>query len=104
MTSRIILSIFALTLTAQQLQGQRLQVQTDRQNVVASRLAGAWQPDSALTARLGGRFGFEIANTPPGVTRRIEFRSDPSIAERVPQQMDDMMRTRLPNLQVFMAG
>src|SRR5207247_3313549 len=32
-----------------------VEVKPDKENVVASRLAGAWEPDPVLTARLGGR-------------------------------------------------
>jgi len=105
MTSRIVFSLFALCLTAGQVHAQeRLQVQPDRQNVVASRLAGAWQTDSALTERLRGSPGVNDANVEQGGARQIEFRSDPSIVEQVPQAMVDIIRSRIPTLQIFMAG
>jgi hypothetical protein len=55
MHSAFYLALAATILAAPQISAQgALPVRPDRQNVVASRLAGEWQVDSVLTSRLGG--------------------------------------------------
>jgi len=52
----------------------KLQLVPDRQNVVATRLAGDWQSDAPLTARLGsGLIGERLPGEPP-VSGKISLR------------------------------
>jgi hypothetical protein len=83
----------------------RLQVRTDPQHVVASRLVGEWEPNAVLTTRLGGR---ALAGGAPGsddrVGGRVVFKSDSSVAGRIPAAMATVMLREEPALQVYLAG
>jgi len=69
-----------------------LAVKADKENVVASRLAGEWQPHVELTKRLTGR-----AKVPPG---GLSFRSDPAIAGKIPAKYDKFLGKK----HIYMAG
>jgi len=92
--------------------GARLRVEPTQENVVASRLAGTWVPDEALSERLGTRSKSSFT-----------FEADPAVAEKIPAQFaealegkrvylagivterrDDTVRARGPFLLVELAG
>jgi hypothetical protein len=78
-----------------------LKVEPDPQNVVASRLEGTWEPDAPLTTHLGGRqTAGEVAQA---AASAVSFKSDPSIAGKIPQAMADRIRS-MPGMRVYMAG
>src|SRR3989442_8864752 len=58
-------------------------VKLDRENVVAGRLAGAWEPDPVLTLRLGGPALGPLA-----------FRVDPKAAADLPEKYDALFKER----------
>lgn len=66
-----------------------LQVRSDKENVVASRLTGEWEPDAELTKRLGG-------STPSGVV----FKSDLAVAAKIPAKYEKFLKDK----QIFLAG
>jgi hypothetical protein len=63
------------------------------QNVVGSRLVGAWEPDGALNAKLG------LAGGKPGKIT-LTFTSDPAVARTVP----DGYRTLFADKRIYLAG
>ena len=66
-----------------------LQVRSDKENVVASRLVGNWEPDAELTKRLGGNA--------PGT---VAFKSDLNVATKVPDKYEKFLKDK----QIFLAG
>jgi hypothetical protein len=64
-------------------------VQSDKDNVVGSRLAGTWEADAELTKRLAGN-----------AAAAITFASDESIAAKVPAKFE----TFLSGKSVYLAG
>ena len=80
-------------LTAVALAG--LAARPDRENVVASRLAGQWVVDRALTTRLRGK---PQASIPPG--NEVEFTSDPAVAGKIPKKYHDLLKA----FPIYMAG
>ena len=74
-----------------------LRVQPNKENVVASRLAGTWRPHAALTERLTGRPPREGGESPTDV---IAFKADPAVAATVPAKY----REFLVGKPLFMAG
>ena len=74
-----------------------LRVQPNKENVVASRLAGAWRRHPALTQRLRG-----LADPPRGETpgAPLTFRSEPAVAARVPERYHKFLAGK----PIFMAG
>lgn len=68
-----------------------VEVEPDKENVVASRLAGEWIPDVELTERLAGSTG--------GLAS-LSFTSDPEVAARVPEKYEKFLAEK----RVYMAG
>jgi hypothetical protein len=64
-------------------------VEPDKENVVASKLAGTWELDQELTRRLGGRG-----------PKRVSFTSDPAVARKVPARYAKYLKGR----RIYMAG
>lgn len=95
MTKAAIAAIACVALWTQGAEGAGVAVTPDKENVVASRLAGTWTVEPALTKRLGGRLGGEA-----GVQVTVEFVSEPAVAARVPEKI----ATALAKFTVFMAG
>jgi len=67
----------------------QLQVQADKDNVVASKLDGLWEPDVELTKRLSGT-----------ASGKITFKSDAAVAAKVPAKHEQSLKGK----QVYMAG
>ena len=67
----------------------QLTVQPDKENVVASRLEGPWEPDAELTLRLGGR-----------AVGKLTFTNNAVVATRIPAKYETFFKGR----QVYMAG
>ena len=65
------------------------EVKADKDNVVASKLEGTWEPDVEVTARLG-------ANS----KGRLSFRSDVNITAKIPAKYDAFLKGK----QIYMAG
>jgi len=70
-------------------------LQADKENVVASRLEGKWQPEAALTLRLTGR---EI--TPASARRQTTFRSEETIAHKIPDKYKEFLGEK----RIYMSG
>lgn len=81
-------------LLAQLANAADLKVQPDKENVVASRLEGNWTASAKLTERLTGKASAAIAP--------ISFKSDPSIAAKVPEEYAKFFAER--RMQVYLAG
>jgi len=78
------LALAYISLAAHSANAGELKVEPDKENVVASRLEGTWQSQMDLTKRLTGK-----VETPPGelpFKGELSFKSDPSVAEMVPEQ------------------
>jgi hypothetical protein len=58
---------------------RELRVQPDKNQVVSSRLAGAWEPDPALGERLGTKAHME----------RLEFTPDESVLATIPAELTE---------------
>ena len=71
-----------------------LKVQPDAENVVAGRLEGNWTASTALTERLAGNAEWRV--------EAISFKSDPSIAARVPEKYAKFFTGR--QMRVYLAG
>lgn len=84
----VCLLLSALTPVAVRLAAE-LQVRSDKENVVASRLVGQWEPDAELTKRLGGNAEGTIA-----------FKSDPTVATKVPAKYEKFLKDKA----IFLAG
>ena len=69
--------------------GAQLAVQPDKENVVASRLDGPWEPDAELTLRLGGR-----------AVGKLSFTNNAVVATKIPAKYETFFKGR----QVYMAG
>ena len=61
---------------------RELRVVPDKNQVVASRLAGAWEPDPALCERLGTKAHME----------RMEFTPDESVLPTIPAELTEMIK------------
>ena len=72
-----------------------LKLQPDKENVVASRLEGAWVSEPGLTQRLAG---VKVDGEPPHGP--IEFIADSAVAEKISDKMADVLKSR----QVYLAG
>ncbi len=90
MIARTALALAPLLALASPLQDGTFRVEPDQQNVVASRLEGAWVPDAVVGERLGTEAHFA----------RIEFESDPSIVARIPEKYSEFLAEK----QLFQAG
>jgi hypothetical protein len=76
---------------------EKLSVRPDPANVVASRLMGNWQADTSLLRR--------FRSSPARMLNfRVSFRSDTSVASRVPSNMVAVILRALPNVRVYAAG
>ncbi len=71
-----------------------VKVEPDKENVVASRLEGDWQPDPDLSQRLTGNENAAM------IKLIISFKSDPATAEKIPAKYEKF----LANKQVYLAG
>jgi hypothetical protein len=67
----------------------QLTVQPDKENVVASRLEGPWEPDAELTKRLGGH-----------AIGKLTFTKDAGVAARIPAKFETFLKSK----QIYMAG
>lgn len=97
MEARGILSVACLAAWASLASPARggLVVTPDKENVVASRLAGKWAVERKLTARLGGRLGGEI-----DLQAAVEFTNDPTVAHKIPEKYEDFLKPK----RIYMAG
>src|SRR5207247_11000604 len=68
-----------------------VEVKPDKENVVASRLAGAWEPDPVLTTRVGGRGLGPVA-----------FRVDAKAGAQLPEKFAALFRERPASLAALM--
>jgi len=84
----VCLLLSALTPAAVRLAAE-LQVRSDKENVVASRLVGQWEPDAELTKRLGGNAEGTIA-----------FKSDSTVATKIPAKYEKFLKDK----PIFLAG
>ncbi len=91
MTSKLLVCLLGTSMALIAVDG--LRVAPDAQNVVSSRLEGEWVKHVDLSARLWGN-----EQTPS--TEPLVFRSDPSVASKVPEQYQAFIGEG----QVFMAG
>lgn len=71
-----------------------LKVTPDKENVVASRLAGTWEVDAALTKRLRGQ---ELHGAK--MFRRT-FVVDPAVVDRIPAKFADLLKDK----PIYLAG
>jgi len=74
-----------------------LEVQPDKENVVASRLEGRWRIHPALTKRLTGK---DNPPRPESPGAHVSFTDDPSVAGKVPGKYDE----HLADKHIYMAG
>ena len=79
--------------------GGEIKVEPDKENVVASRLEGRWQIDTALTKRLTGKERTAPAEGGEGGPV-ISVKSDPAVAAKIPAKYEKF----LANKRVYMAG
>ena len=79
--------LFLLNLPSLLLAG--LNVETEKDNVVSSRLEGTWDVNSTISTRLGRNKGGEIS-----------FRSDNRIVADIPQKYEDFLK----EYTIYMAG
>lgn len=101
MNARVILSILAALPAAvcSVASAGGAKVEPDKENVVASRLEGAWRPHVELTKRLTGRSDPRGAE---GISAGISFKSDPSVAENLPDKYVTALAER--HARIYMAG
>jgi hypothetical protein len=71
----------------------QVRVAANKENVVASRLEGRWEPDSALTLRLGGRGGLGDGPAVPG-SRVVAFQADSTVAARITGEMQKALQEK----------
>jgi hypothetical protein len=64
-------------------------VRADKENVVASKIAGHWELDELLTKRLGGS----------GI-RKVSFHEDATVVEKIPAKYEEFLGERA----IYMAG
>ncbi len=74
-----------------------LEVQPDKENVVASRLEGRWQMHRALTKRLTSKDKLPRTESTGAY---VSFTDDPSVAEKVPGKYDEFLTEK----HIYMAG
>ena len=74
-----------------------LEVQPDKQNVVASRLEGQWRIHPALTKRLRGKDNMPRTES---TGANVSFTDDPSVAGKVPGKYDEFLAKK----RIYMAG
>lgn len=77
-----------------------LAVEPDKENVVASRLEGAWQPHQSLTKRLTGDVEPRAGELP--FKGKFTFVSDPTVAEKIPDEYVKILTER--KLRIYLAG
>jgi hypothetical protein len=95
-----IVCVACIALTATAVLAAELRVQPNKENVVASRLEGTWQPHPALTQRLTGRPPKPKGpggEEPAGILR---FEVDPAVAATVPEKY----HRHLADKPIFLAG
>jgi hypothetical protein len=81
----------------------KLQIKPDRQNVVAGRIVGEWEPDPTITTRLGGNAPAGASNSvDPRVGGRVSIKSDPTIVDSIPAETAAEILKQ--GAQVFMSG
>jgi hypothetical protein len=71
-----------------------LKVESDKDNVVGSRLEGKWARDPVLTERLTG----EMPNR--GNRMSFEFKSDTTVAEKIPEKFNKFLADK----KIYLAG
>jgi hypothetical protein len=67
----------------------QLKVQPEKENVVASKLDGSWEPEGELTRRLSGT-----------TLGKLSFKSDAAIAAKIPAMYEKFLQEK----QIYMAG
>lgn len=75
-------------------------VEPDKENVVASRLEGTWQPHPGLTKRLTGDVKPRPRELP--FAGNITFESDSSVAEKLPDEHAELFIER--SMTIYLAG
>ncbi len=88
--------VLALVVFSAALSGA-LEVQPDKDNVVASRLEGKWRIHPALTKRLTGTAKLPRRESPYGY---VSFDGDPSVAGKIPAKYDEFLAEK----NIYMAG
>ena len=78
----------------------QLQVQADKENVVASKLEGQWEPDVELTRRLVGSVPVPPAGQADKNPARLIVKSDPALAAKIPAKFARFFEGK----QIYMAG
>lgn len=86
---QIVLLIVFVTLVSTLGASAELKVESDKDNVVASRIEGAWEPDEALTQRVEG--------TSLGA---LIFKSDAEIVKLIPAKYDEFLKDK----RIYLAG
>ena len=88
-----LLALAAIPLLINAVAVSGFKVTSDKENVVASRLEGAWVPDAPIYERLKGG--------PPGKQAKpVTFRSAPEVAEKVPERYGEFLNGKT----IYMGG
>jgi len=72
-----------------------LKVESDKENVVASRIEGSWCKDASLSERLTGNKLAEEQTKPA-----ISFKSDATVLDKLPLKVEEFLKAK----KIYMAG
>lgn len=93
----LLVTLTALLVICLAMKPARFRVKTEKENVVAGRLEGKWQPHIPLTKRLLGK---RYQPGPATSSSYISFSAEPSVVQKIPAKHEKFLKDKT----IYMAG